>query len=380
MSYRFAPPATCLRVVLLTAFACVWVFPTSATSQDDQSGYDRIWNAVNWYQNDDNPIVQSMVLTGRFQADYARVSDAGTSYDEWNVRRFRFGAKWGLFRSLTLQVEADFNPQERDPFYKRLTDVKLEWAPNENVEFAIGKQSVPFTLDGATSSKELLTIDRSNLATNMWFPQEYMPGLSLTGGNSGWSYHVGAYSAGEANREFGEFNGAVFTLVSVGYDLSEQLGTEADLRADYIHQSEDPQNSFTRSLEHVASLSFRLGDDQWGFSADMTTGVGYMGQSDLWGFQVLPFMDVSERLQLVGRFTHVESDDPNGVRLGRYENQTISGRGDRYREFYTGLNYYMHGHKLKLQSGMAFGDMNDTALDGGNYSGTSWVTGLRISW
>ncbi|MBR43564.1 MAG: hypothetical protein CME18_04050, partial [Gemmatimonadetes bacterium] len=131
---------------------------------------------------------------------------------------------------------------------------------------------------------------------------------------------------------------------------------------------------------HVASLSFRLGDDQWGFSADMTTGVGYMGQSDLWGFQVLPFMDVSERLQLVGRFTHVESDDPNGVRLGRYENQTISGRGDRYREFYTGLNYYMHGHKLKLQSGMAFGDMNDTALDGGNYSGTSWVTGLRISW
>ena len=97
MSYRFTPPVTCLRVVLLTAFACVWVFPTSATSQDDQSGYDRIWNAVNWYQNDDNPIVQSMVLTGRFQADYARVSEAGTSYDELNVRRFRFGAKWGLF-------------------------------------------------------------------------------------------------------------------------------------------------------------------------------------------------------------------------------------------------------------------------------------------
>lgn len=380
MTYVAPPPPTCLRVVLLTALVCVWVFPAPATSQDDQSAYDRIWNAVNWYQNDDNPIVQSMVLTGRFQADYARVGDIGTSYDEWNVRRFRFGAKWGLFRSLTLQVEADFNPQERDPFYKRLTDFKLEWAPNENVEFAIGKQSVPFTLDGATSSKELLTIDRSNLATNMWFPQEYMPGLSLTGGNSSWNYHVGAYSAGEANREFGEFNGAIFTLVSVGYDLSEQLGKEADLRADYIYQSEDPQNSFTRSLEHVASLSFRLEDGPWGFSADMTTGVGYMEQSDLWGFQLLPFIDVSERLQLVGRFTHVESDDPNGVRLGRYENQTISGRGDRYREFYTGFNYYMHGHKLKLQSGVAFGDMNDTALDGGKYSGTSWVTGVRISW
>jgi phosphate-selective porin OprO/OprP len=358
----------------------VWVFPAPATSQDDQSAYDRIWNAVNWYQNDGNPIVQSMVLTGRFQADYARVGDVGTSYDEWNVRRFRFGAKWALFRTLTLQVEADFNPQERDPFYKRLTDVKLEWAPNENVEFAIGKQSVPFTLDGATSSKELLTIDRSNLATNMWFPQEYMPGLSLAGGNSGWNYHVGAYSAGEANREFGEFNGAIFTLISVGYDLSEQLGKETDLRADYIYQSEDPQNSFTRSLEHVASLSFRLTDGLWGFSADMTTGIGYGGQSDLRGLQLLPFLDLTEQLQLVGRFTHVESDDPNGVRLGRYENQAISGLGDRYREFYTGVNYYVYGHKLKLQSGLAFGDMNDTALDGGKYSGTSWVTGVRISW
>ena len=41
-------------------------------------------------------------------------------------------------------------------------------------------------------------------------------------GESVRSYHVGAYSAGEANREFGEFNGAIFTLLSLGYDLSEQ--------------------------------------------------------------------------------------------------------------------------------------------------------------
>ena len=368
-------------VVSHTVVLCLLTLASTAAAQDEPSGFDRAWQFAEWYENEDNPVVQSMVLSGRFQADYARVSDDGVRHDEWNVRRFRFGAKWELFREFTLQIEADFNPQERDPFYKRLTDAKLEWAPNGDVEFAIGKQSVPFTLDGATSSKELLTIDRSNLANNMWFPQEYMPGLSVAGGKSGWNYHAGAYSAGEANREFGEFNGAIFTLLSLGYDLSEHFGADAfDVRVDYINQSEDPQNSFTRALEHVASLSLSVTDGVWGISADVTTGVGYLGQSDLWGAQLLPHVDLNERVQVVGRFTHVTSDDPNGVRLARYENQAISGRGDRYREFYTGVNYYIYGHKLKLQSGLAFGDMKDTANDGGSYSGTSWVTGLRISW
>ncbi len=373
MSWKLVGSSVALLSLLVVA--------SPVAAQSDPSAFEQILSLAEWYDNDENPVIQTMVLSGRFQADYARVSDEALSHDEWNVRRFRFGAKWGLFSQFTLQIEADLNPQERDPFYTRLTDAKLEWAPNDDIEFAIGKQSVAFTLDGATSSKELLTIDRSNLANNMWFTAEYMPGVSVAGESSGWRYRAGAYSAGEANREFGEFNGAIFTLVSVGYDISERLGVaEADVRADYVHQSEDPQNSFTRALEHVGSLSFRLADGQWGVRADVTTGVGYRDQSDLWGAQLMPHVELSEEIQLVGRFTHVTSDAANGVRLARYENQAISGRGDRFREFYAGLNYYIYGHKLKLQSGLAFGDMQDTAADGGSYSGTSWVTGLRISW
>ena len=76
----------------------------------------------------------------------------------------------------------------------------------------VGKQSVPFTLDGATSSRDLLTIDRSNLANNIWFPQEYMPGVSLSGRRAPWVYRLGLYSSGETNREFGEFTGGTATL------------------------------------------------------------------------------------------------------------------------------------------------------------------------
>ena len=73
----------------------------------------------------------------------------------------------------------------------------------------VGKQGVPFTMDGSTSSKELLAIDRSNLANNMWFPEEYMPGISSSGGRSNWVYQLGIYSGGSANREFGELTGAL---------------------------------------------------------------------------------------------------------------------------------------------------------------------------
>ena len=37
----------------------------------------------------------------------------------------------------------------------------------------------------------------------------------------------------------------------------------------------------------------------------------------------------------------------------------LPGRGDRYQEIYLGANYYFYGHKLKLQSGAQWADMDD---------------------
>ena len=54
----------------------------------------------------------------------------------------------------------------------------------------------------------------------------------------------------------------------------------------------------------------------------------------------------------------------------------VPGRGDRYQEIYLGANYYFYGHKLKLQSGAQWADMEDSANDGGTYSGFSWTPGF----
>ena len=349
---------------------------------DTRSIYDKIWQEVaTVYDDSSNRVVQRVLFTGRFQHDFAAIGADQGDHDEWNTRRLRVGPRVTLFRTFTLHVEAELNPQEMDPLYMRLTDAYLQWSPGARLVLTAGKHSIPYTMDGATSSKDLVTIDRSNLTNNIWFPQEYLPGVSVSGRMAPWVYRLGVYSAGTANKEFGEFDGSAATLAVVGYDFGKQLGVkEALLAANYVHQNENVNSTFTRQLQNILSVNFRLETDRWGVRSDVSTATGYLRQSDLWGVMSMPFVNLTDKLQLVGRYTFLSSDDPNGVQLATYESRVVAGRGDEYNELYAGANYYFYGHRLKLQSGVQFADMNDRANDGGEYSGVSWTTGMRIGW
>jgi phosphate-selective porin OprO and OprP len=375
---RFVTAALCAIAVLLGSAA-----PARAQGSDvkEPSTYDKIWKFAEWYSDESNPVVQKVLFSGRYQHEFAAIDSDEGNLDEWNVRRMRLGPRITLFRTVTLHSEVEVNPQERDPLYMRFTDFYVQWAQNARFALTVGKQGVPFTMDGATSSKELVTIDRSNLTNNMWFPQEYIPGVSVSGKLARWVYRGGVYSSGEANREFGEFSGGAFSLGVLGYDFGPALGVkEALLTGNYVYQHPDPDNTFTRRLEHVASVNLKLEAGKWGMRTDLSAGAGYLGQSDLWGFMAMPYYNLTDKLQLVTRYTVLNSEGPNGVLLGTYENRVVGGRGDLYNEMYVGANYYFYGHKLKLQSGLQIADMNDGANDGGEYSGVSWTTGIRVGW
>ena len=363
------------------------VLPALATAQTEAakkpaSAYDRLWgDFTEWYTAESNPVVQRVLLSGRFHYDFARVDADQGAHNEWNVRRLRIGPRITLFRRLTLHSEVELDPQRHNPAYVRFTDFYLQWVKNPGMVLTVGKQGAPFTLDGATSSRELLTIDRSNLANNMWFPQEYLPGVSLSGRRARWVYRTGVYSSGAMNREFGEFSGGTATLGVIGYDFSSRLGVrEALVTGNYVYQTADRDNTFTRQLDHIGSINFRFEDTRWGARADFSSASGYLGQSGMRAFQGMPFVNVTNKLQVLGRYTFIDSDDPNGVRLGTYESRVVAGRGDEYNELYLGANYYFYGHRLKLQTGVQFADMNDRANDGGAFSGVSWTTGLRVGW
>jgi phosphate-selective porin OprO and OprP len=372
---------------LLRSLVLMLVMPAAASAQTgaarkEPTAYDKIWGRfTEWYADDTNPVVQRVMLSGRFHYDFATIDSDQGDHDEWNVRRLRIGPRITLFRTFTFHSEIELDPQRHDPLYVRFTDLYLMWTKSPRLVLTVGKQSAPFTLDGANSSRELLTIDRSNLANNLWFPQEYIPGISVSGRRAPWVYRAGLFSSGEANREFGEFNGGTFTLGVLGYDFAPALDVkEALLTGNYVYQNADPLNTFTRQLKHIGSINFRFEDTKWGARADLSKAAGYLGQSDMWAFQGMPFINVTSKLQAVARYTFIESDAPNGIRLATYESRVVPGRGDEYIELYLGANYYFYGHRLKAQTGVQFADMNDRANDGGAYSGVAWTTGLRVGW
>ena len=368
------------RVQFATALLVIFCSGV-ALGQTNDDRFDRLWSHAELYTGNESATVRSIVFSGRLQVDQANVDSGNADFSDFDLRRFRLGVKIRFANDLTFHTEADYDPDGGKLGYSKMTDAYLSWSPGDALALTVGKHSAAFTMDGQTSSKELLTIDRSNLTNNIWFTDEYITGASAKGEKGGYVYHVGIFTSGPKDRGFGGSSGGEFVLTTVGRDFSDRLGAnKALLRLNYVDNDPDPQNSFTRPLEKVLSLNFAYEQDRWGINSDISSARGYLGQSDISGLMIMPFINLRDKLQLVTRYTTIDSDDPNGLRFGRYEREIGGGRGDEYSEVYVGLNYYIYGHKLKIQTGLQYADMNDRAMDGGVYSGWGWTTGFRASW
>lgn len=349
-------------------------------SNAGENGYDRVWSHAELYDSDQG-FLRSLALSGRLQGDAYYFEHEDIDEEEVHWRRFRFGFKSQFAGGWMAQLEADFDLNESSgDWYSRLTDAYVGWQPDKTMDLRILKHSAGFTLDGATSSKKLLTLQRNNLTNNLWFTAEYFTGVSVKGSlENHWNYRVGVFSS-DGNEELSEFDAGYFTLTSVGYDWAETLGVEtASLRLDYVYNQRD-ENANTRDLSNVVTITGKWQQGDWGLWTDIGSGRGYYGQGNLWGMVLMPFYNVSDLVQLVGRYTYVESDKHNGLRLGRYENVVVDGRGDEYQEFYLGLNLFFYDHKFKWQTGLQFSELIDDAKDGGKYDGWGITTGLRFSW
>ncbi len=284
--------------LLFPAFIASAQTPAPTPTPTPSSPYDNIWRKVTeWYRDDSNPVVQRVLLSGRLHYEYADVDADQGNHSEWNVRRWRIGPRITLFRTVIFHGEVELDPQRHDPFYVRFTDLYVQWTRSPGLTLTIGKQGAPFTLDGATSSRELLTIDRSNLANNIWFPQEYLPGVSVSGRRSPWVYRAALYSAGEANRELGEFTGGAVVLGVLGYDFAPALGVqEALLSGNYVYQHPDRRQHVHQRAGSRRLDQFQARDNEVRLSVGPWQWLpAIFEQSDLWALQVMPFYNVTDK-------------------------------------------------------------------------------------
>lgn len=347
----------------------------------EQNGFCDFFDKAVLYKNDDFLPFQKFALTGRLQADAAFFDADQDDYDSLEWRRFRYGFKSKHYDHFTIHTEADLDLVDSDPLYSKLTDTYIGWSKSDALEIKLGKQGASFTMDGATSSKELLRMERSLLSTNIWFPEEYFTGATASGEIGKWTYTIGLYSS-DGGPEFGDFEAGTLRLLSLGYDFGDALGVDkAVLRGDYVHNDISGRGVLnTRSLTDVGSLNATLEQGRWGLRTDISAANGFSTQSDLLGVAVMPYYSISDEWQLVASYNYVTSEDPNGVRLDRYESRIERGRADEVHEFYFGVNRYFCGNKLKWQTGVEYTTAADVANDGGAYNGWGLTSGIRISW
>jgi phosphate-selective porin OprO/OprP len=345
------------------------------------SVYDRIWAYAKPWNDPKNRWVQELSIVGREQFEYEHIESHEGDTDNFSNRRSRIGLKTKVLETVTLHSEVDLNLEGDGETYSRLTDSYIRWSPDKRMNLTLGKQGVKFTLDGGISSTQLVTMDRSNIANNFWFPDEYLTGVSVGGEWNKVSYTGGWYSGGHYNSEFGNLDGGSVVLLSGGYDLASTLGLDkAAARLDFVWQDPNSDTNGTRPEDEVLSFNFQGEKGRWGFSSDIDWSNGSGSQPDLYGGQLLGSMMFCDTWQLALRYTGIGSNGDNAVRLARYDNKVVVGRGDDYQEVYFGLNKYFYGHKLKWQTGISFDHMADGAKDGGHYSGVLFLSGMRVAW
>ena len=366
-----------------TKFLSLLILGCSAScglfAQEESNPYDKIWDKVTLYENEDNSLVSKFSLTGRLQADYFNFENDvdGSSSEDSEWRRFRFGFKANIFGGITLHSEGNMNLNTPEPLYRNLTDTYVSWTMENGLKIKVGKQSAPFTLHGATSSKKLYTLERGKIARNMWFTNEYFSGISVSGSSGNWDYLAGFYSSDEG-PEFDEaFDYGMFGVLSAGYNFekSEYLDSSI-IRFDLMMQDNDPLNQ-TPDHKNVFSVVTKLNKEKLNLWADLSFSKGQDAQSDVWGTQIMPFYDITDKLQGVFSYTYVESKEANGARLTRYE-RDLAGRGDEIQEYFLGLNYFFYGHKLKWQNAFQYSEMEN--LGAKEFEGWGFTSGLRLSW
>lgn len=359
--------------------------------EDSTETFDSLWSRASLYKDETNPILQEFKLRGRYHGQvHSAEADQGDNSD-WEDRRSRFGFDAKLFEK-QIEIRADF--QSNDGFkdiYDGLVDAYLRWKPEKNLSVTIGKtKPLIGAYDWLESTNTQPTFERSQIFNQLSVNRA--TALTVEGSSGSFIWQSGVYSNDTPSNtggsgsfgdgEFGDLNGGVSYSIGVGYDLKEQLGTDkALLRFDWLHSDREAGDTVLGRYDDIISSTFWLKQDRSALviEAFHATG-GTAADTDVYGFFVQPTYDlVTDKIQLVGRYTYSASDGPTGIRpQGRYETLAGALTGDTYHALYLGGQYFIHGDKLKLLAGAEYSLLGQSNT-GDRYDGVTALAGLRFS-
>ena len=354
---------------------------TSSSEVKESSAFDDLWSLATLYKNDANPILQEFKLRGRYQGQYHWLDSGQGDADGWENRRSRFGFDAKLFRKrIEIRLDAQSN-DGFDPLYDRLVDAYLKWKPADAFSLTLGRQKPQIGYyDWLQSTNNQPTFERSQIFGQLRVDRA--TGAVAEGKVDRFTWQAGIY-ANDVDREFGSLDGGVSFSAGIGFDFKEPLGLEkADWRFDWLHSDIETGDTVLNRYENILSSTVWLKDGGWSLVGEAFLGTGEA--PDVFGFFIQPAFDlVAKKLQAVARYSFSTGDGPDSVNLQRrYESEapalTGGGRGETYQAAYLGLQYFIHGDKLKLLAGAEYGHL-DGGGNGGDFDGFTFLTGVRFS-
>lgn len=366
----------------------------------EESIYEKIWNLAKLYKNDNNPIIEEIDFTGRFQLDYFNVDSSRGNNDFTEIRRFRFGLDtFWLDRHLELKAELDTNLRSYNAdelFYRRFTDLFANIKVNDALNFKVGKAQARYGYDRSFSDTLLLTFERSNNDELVYNGNDYHSLASIFGKSGNWFYQVTAVSL-DVDKEFGQFNGGQAYLANLSYDFSKSLGVKKALASiDYFHSDPNKNSDVFKNYKNGVTAYFDYKKGPWGLVGQ----VGWLDgitdaptSGDVYQALAQTSYDITEKLQAVFRYELGLAENDNGLALASRQEKTVgSFVGDKLNTFYVGLNYYLwergdgcktddkDRHKLKLMAGEQYTDLGGGTGAKAGFDGWTTIVGIRMYW
>jgi len=378
---------TAISALILTSTARAGTASAAASkavvepAKAESSVFDDLWKLATLYKNDSNPFIQELKLRGRYHGQYHWLDSDPGNDNGWEDRRSRLGIDARLFgKKIELRIDAQ-SSDGFDPFYNGLVDAYIKWKPCDAFNLTLGRQKPQIGyFDFLQSTNTQPTFERSAIFNNL--KVDRVVGAVVEGKVEKFSWQAGIYS-NDIDKEFGGLDGGVSYGAGIGYDLKESLGLDkAEVRLDYLHSDIDLADTILNKYENLFSATGWVREGRWGGVAEAFLGTGVA--PDIFGFYLQPTFDlIPKRLQIVGRYTFATGDGPDSVSAqsryeGRAPNLTGSGKGETYNAVYLGGQYFVHGDKLKFLAGVESADL-DGGGNGGDYSGWTFLTGVRIA-
>ncbi|MEC5128287.1 porin [Verrucomicrobiales bacterium BCK34] len=326
--------------------------------------------------------IEKVKIIGRYQGQFHDVSDnLNSSSRRWDHRRWRAGVQVDMANDLKFKstFNLDTSPNfDANRFVRTVEEMVIEWEPSEDFYVIIGKQKPAITREYATSSKKILTFERSQIVNEVVADKSW--GVAVGFAAAGLNHEVGVF-ANTYDNDWAttNFNGGAMLT----YRTSAQITEATEIFFDYQYNDVNDMNAAVgnaagsgSAYEHVLALGTESEFGAFGLVTDIIYAADKNGNGpDTHGFVVMPSYDITDKLQFVAKYAYMD----RGA-LQRPQSR-VGGEANDFTDlhtFYAGFNYRICGDQLKLMAGYEYATGEDGT--GADYNSDSWLVGVRTYW